>query len=142
MELFKSIFDNFFGRSDFNFGGHQLDMTIDPCINDTHCNPESIRLFAREVINSVLGDAGISFEGNIDVECRDKAASNLIDALKTNGVVVSSSDIFHEQDMGGLTSYTAKVIKEAVNNARLHGRIDNQTFESLMTLVKKACYCG
>ena len=85
--------------------------------------------------------ADISFEGNYDVECRDRAASKLIEELKRYDVFVRSSDFYHEKDMGGFTPYTAKVVKEAINNARLHGNIDNRTFENLMKQVKDACYC-
>ena len=142
MSFFESIIDYFNGHSDFSSSGHVLDMgTLSSCIDNSHCEPESIRLFAREVIDSVLGDGDISFEGNYDMECRDKAASQLVEDLKRYDIFVRSSDIYHEKDMGGLTRYSANVIKEAVNNARLHGRIDHRTFENLMDQVKKACYC-
>lgn len=145
MQFLEMIFDFFCGgQSDTCFSGNnQMSLSdITSGIDLSNYSPEQLEKIMHEAVNSTFVDGDISFEGSYEVECRDKAASHLIDELKRHDVFVRSSDFYYEKDMGGLTSYTAKVVKEAINNARLHGNIDNKTFEDLMNQVKEACYCG
>ena len=145
LEIFDTFVDFIKCHSSTSLSDQDLSShleTINPGVDLSDYSPEQMRNLAQEMAYYDFDDADISFEGNYDVECRDKAASHLIDDLERHRITVRSSDIYHEKDMGGLTKYTANVIKEAINNARLHGNIDNRTFENLMKQVKDACYCG
>lgn len=79
----------------------------------------------------------ISFTGTQETE-RDLASSKLQQELSSCGIYVSGQ-IYSDSLWGGLNNYSGKLVHDKINEARNANRINDEEYNKLIGMLKKAC---
>lgn len=145
-EIFEKLGDLFSNGDGGNYdtGGHESLIGGFDSLDLSHYSSDEIEDAVRNAFASdnSLHDIGhgydVSFGAAPDVDARNLAKSALITKLSANHIY--TTNLATDTLWGGLDDYSGDKVYDAINDARVQGRITDSVYRDLIKLLKRACH--